>query len=258
MSRALVLQHLDREGPELLAEVCRERGLHVEVRRLDHGDEVPERSAPDDLLVVMGGPMGVGDVDNPRYPFLRREITLLRTALAEGQPVLGVCLGAQLLAHAGGARVFLNQRRDGQGILRPSPEVGFGEVRLLGLPSEPALAGLHSPLPVLHWHSDTFELPPTSVRLAESDACPNQAFRIGERAFGLQFHVEVGAALARRWTSEDGEFVQAALGPDGPATIIAASEGAVAAMRGPGRRLLDNIVGAMLGAGPSPNKDRSR
>jgi GMP synthase (glutamine-hydrolysing) len=244
--RALILQHLDREGPDLIAEVCAARGLDLELRRLDLGDEVPPELAPDNLLIVMGGPMGVSDVADPRYPFLRREVELLRSVLRYGQPVLGVCLGAQLLAYAAGARVFPNRRPDGHGVPRPWPEVGFGEVRLVDQASEAVLAGLPSPLPVLHWHGDTFDIPAGAVRLAESDACPNQAFRIGRRAFGLQFHVEVSAELARRWAREDADFVRAALGPDGPAAIVAASERAVAAMREPGRRLLDGVIEAML------------
>jgi GMP synthase-like glutamine amidotransferase len=246
MNRAIVLQHLVREGPGTIAELCERRGLRVEICRLDLGASVPESLEDGDLLVVMGGSMGVGDVGDPRFPFLGHEIELLRKVLAAGQPALGVCLGSQLLAAAAGGRVYPNRRPDANGILRPAPEVGFGEVRLLGVGREPVLAGLPERLPVLHWHGDTFDLPAGAVRLAESDVCANQAFRIGRRAYGLQFHIETDADLARTWAVQDSEFAAAVLGPDGPASIIAASDAASETMRKTGEILIDNILSEML------------
>jgi GMP synthase (glutamine-hydrolysing) len=190
--------------------------------------------------------MGLADIADPSCLFLAREIELLRRVLAEKQPVLGVCLGAQLLAYAAGSLVYPNQRAGALGVLRPWREVGFGEVRLLGSDHEPALAGLPDTIPVLHWHGDTFDLPAGAVRLAQNDVCANQAFRIGRHAFGLQFHVETNAALVRTWAEEDSEFVRSALGPGGPATIVAMCESAVAEMRGTGERLLGNILDEML------------
>jgi len=162
--------------------------------------------------------------------------------------VLGVCLGAQLLAHAAGARVYPNQRRDHDGILRPLREVGFGEVRLLHADVEPALAGLPARLPVLHWHGDTFDLPAGAVRLAESDACANQAFRLGRSAFGLQFHVETDAALVRRWVSEDRAFAAGALSPTELAALVATADQAAHAMRAKAERLLGNLLDQLLAA----------
>jgi GMP synthase (glutamine-hydrolysing) len=247
MKRAIILQHLDREGPGFIADLCRQRGLAVSLLRLDLGVEVPRALDAGDLLVVMGGPMGVSEFADPRYPFLAQEIALLRASLARQLPILGICLGAQLLAHAAGSRVYPNQSKDRSGALRPSPEVGFGDVRLLGVDQEPALAGLPARLPVLHWHGDTFDLPTGAVRLAESDACPNQAFRLGRRAFGLQFHVEIDAALVCRWAEEDSAFATSALGAGGPAAIAAASEAWEARMREPGRWLISNLLEEMTG-----------
>ncbi len=251
MKRAIVLQHLHREGPGTIADVCKERGLAVEVLQLDLGAPVPTSLDASDVLVVMGGSMGVGDVGDPRFPFLAPEIELLRKVIAANQPVLGVCLGAQLLAAAAGSRVYPNQRPDASGVSRPAREVGFGEVRLLGREREPALAGLRDRLLVLHWHGDTFDLPEGAVRLAESELCRNQAFRIGRRAFGLQFHVEADAALVHTWADEDADFAISALGPGGPVAIIAACEHSAAAMRTSGQILLNNILSEMLNTAPS-------
>jgi GMP synthase - Glutamine amidotransferase domain len=247
MRRAIILQHLDREGPGTIADLCQQRGLRVDIARLDLGVPVPDTLTTGDVLVVMGGSMGIADTADPRHPFLAREVELLRRVLGEKQPVLAVCLGAQLLAHAAGSRVYPNQRPDAFGVLRPWREVGFGRVRLLGSGHEPALAGLPDTIPVLHWHGDTFDLPAGAVRLAENDVCANQAFRIGRRAFGLQFHVETDAPLVRAWAEEDSEFARSALGPGGPANIIAMCEEASREMGMTGERLIGNILGEMLG-----------
>ena len=246
MKRAIILQHLDREEPGVIANLCQQHGLEVELVQLYRGMPVPSALESSDVLVVMGGSMGVADVADPRYPFLAQEIDLLRRVLAQEQPVLGICLGSQLLAHAAGSRVYPNQRPDAHGVLRPWREVGFGEVRLLGSSHEPALAGLPERIPVLHWHGDTFDLPTRAVRLAESDVCANQAFRIGHRAFGLQFHVETDAATVRTWAEEDSDFAQSALGPQGPATILRMCEEASHKVRQTGERLIANILGQML------------
>jgi len=248
MRQAIILQHIDREGPGHIADLCQQRGLNVNIVRLDRGASVPSSLDAGDVLVVMGGPMGVADMADPRYPFLAREVELLRRLLVDGQPVLAVCLGSQLLAHAAGSRVYQNQHQDALGVLRPKREVGFGEVRLLGSGREPALAGLPETISVLHWHGDTFDLPTAAVRLAENDVCANQAFRIGRHAFGLQFHLETDAALVRTWVDEDSDFVRGALGPAGPATIIAMCEEATQAMRLTGERLVRNILDEMIAA----------
>ena len=246
MKCAVILQHLDREGPGFIADLCVERGLAVKIVRLDLGARVPSSLDEGDVLVVMGGSMGVSDAGDARYPFLGREIDLLRGVLAKRQAVLGVCLGAQLVARAAGSRVYPNQRTDASGRVRALREVGFGEVRLLDSDAEPALAGLGARIPVLHWHGDTFDLPVGAVRLAESDACANQAFRTGQRAFGLQFHVETDAEQVRIWAREDSAFAESALGPEGPAAIIAMSESAATEMRKPGERLISNILDEMM------------
>jgi GMP synthase (glutamine-hydrolysing) len=245
MKRAIVIQHVALEGPARIADLCREKGITVDVREVFAGAVVPTTVGPDEMLVVMGGGMGVGDRDDPRYGFLRAEIALLRSALAEGRPVLGICLGAQLLAHAAGARVYPNLGLDKARRQVPVREVGWGPVKLVGNRAEPALSGLGPEEMVLHWHGDTFDLPPGAVHLAATALCPQQAFRIGQRAFGLQFHVEIDASTAGRWAVEDGDFVRAARGPEGVAQVIAETARHATAARAAGDRLLRNILGCM-------------
>jgi GMP synthase-like glutamine amidotransferase len=179
-----VIQHVEFEGPGLIAPVAARHCVGLDVHCLYAGDSVPRLDSLGGL-VVMGGPMSAGDT--PAHPHLAEERALMAEAVEAGLPVLGVCLGAQLLARALGAGVFRGEHA----------EVGLGEVELTREGrADPILGPAGSPLPVLHWHQDTFDLPEGAVRLAGSHHYPNQAFRVGPLAYGLQFHVELDRELA--------------------------------------------------------------
>jgi GMP synthase-like glutamine amidotransferase len=184
----VLVQHVGFEGPGSIANAVRDSGADLVVVRTDRADAVPLAADVGGMagLVVMGGPMSVHD----RLEWLVSERALLSAAVAAGVPVLGVCLGAQQLACALG----------GQVVTGPSPELGVGEVHLTAAAfDDPVFGPAPTPLPCVHWHGDTFTLPEGAVHLARNDAYENQAFRVGERAYGLQFHVEVTASLVAHW-----------------------------------------------------------
>lgn len=182
-----ILQHVAWEGPGLIAVEAKSRGLRLDVRRLDLGAAVPEARDVEGL-VVMGGPMGVYETD--RHPFLAGECRLIEKLVRGGRPVLGVCLGAQLLAHALGAKVY-----PGSG-----PEIGFGFVELTEQGKQDLVIGTTvSSMSVFHWHGDTFDLPQGATLLASSAAYLHQAFRCGKSAYGLQFHIEPDPGTWTAW-----------------------------------------------------------
>ena len=249
LKTALVLQHTPTEGPGRLAELLAEQGVGVACRHVYAGDPVPGDLDDDALLLVMGGPMGVGDAGDPRFAFLGHEIALLRRLVAAERPVLGICLGAQLLAAAAGARVYPNRRRDRFGRERVLREVGWAPVDFLGVEGEPALAGMRPQELMLHWHGDTFDLPAGAVHLASTPACPHQAFRLGTRQFALQFHCELDADTVTTWAVDDDAFVRLANGPMGGPQITADTARYFAQAQPVWDQLLRNILGELLLAG---------
>jgi GMP synthase-like glutamine amidotransferase len=173
-----LIQHVGFEGPGAIAYWAGARGQTLAITRPDRGDVLPLVTARD-ALIVMGGPMGVHDEDE--HPWLMHEKRRLADALAADARVLGICLGAQLLAHVLGARVHPNKEK----------EVGWWPIDWLEAARVPeAFPFLPDSSIVLHWHGDTFELPAGVRHLARSAACENQAFALGERVVGLQFHLE--------------------------------------------------------------------
>jgi GMP synthase (glutamine-hydrolysing) len=186
----LVFQHEPQEGPGSLA------ALLPAGTRIVRAWEEPIPSEPDALL-VLGGGMSAYD----ELPFLRDELRLMRRCIDAGKPVLGICLGSQLLAAALGGTVAR----------APRPEVGFYRVKLLpGATADPLFAGAPESFVALHWHFDAFTLPPGAVPLASSTLTPLQAFRYGERAWGVQFHLEMTDELLRSFVDHGAADLSAA------------------------------------------------
>lgn len=187
--QALIVQPVGIEGPGALGTALEKEGWQLEVRQMDKpGASLPRDLRPYQALVVLGGPMGADDHD--RYPYLAGIKQIILEAIVRGLPVLGICLGAQLVARAMGAKVYRNQIR----------EIGWYTLRLTPAGRRsPLFSGLPEEFPVFQWHADTFDLPPGAVRLATTPTCLNQAFALGSRVFGLQFHLEVTPEMVRTW-----------------------------------------------------------
>jgi GMP synthase (glutamine-hydrolysing) len=185
---AVAIRHVAFEDLGLLAPVLESSGWSVSYREASIDDLACRLLDDADLLVVLGGPMGAYETDN--YPFLVEELRLLERRLSTNKPTLGICLGCQLMAAALGAHVFAGGRK----------EIGWGRVSLTEEGDESALASLKEPdAAVLHWHGDTFELPPGAIRLAYNDIYENQAFSCGSRALALQFHLEADPSRLETW-----------------------------------------------------------
>lgn len=185
---AVALRHVAFEDPGLLAPILEARGWRITLCDAPTDDLDDPRIEQADLLIVLGGPIGVYETDT--YPFLAREIALIERRLAADRPTLGICLGAQLMARALGARVYPG----------PVKEIGWGAVT----PADGDAASCLRPLGesgarVLHWHGDTFDLPAGAVRLASNAHYANQAFACGRHALGLQFHLEADPRRLEQW-----------------------------------------------------------
>jgi len=186
MPSILVIQHAEVETPGIICRLASKRNVHLEYVRTFAGQSVPGRLGDHAGLLIMGGPMGVYEQDD--YPFLGDELLLIAAAVGAAAPVLGICLGSQLLAAALGATVKPGKQK----------EIGWHSVSLSG---EARTDTLFHDLPpqfnCFHWHGDVFSLPPGATPLASSRLSTHQAFRYGKNAYGLLFHLEVTEALIR-------------------------------------------------------------
>jgi GMP synthase (glutamine-hydrolysing) len=186
MKTCLVVRHVQFEDLGTLASVLRQRGF--EQRYADAGADKIDRAQVEaaDLLLVLGGPIGVYEED--AYPFLRHELAVIGCRLANAQPTLGICLGAQMMAKALGATVAPGRAK----------EIGWAPLALTAAGRASPLRHLES-LHVLHWHGDNFALPPGCDNLAFTPHCPSQAFSKGPQLLGLQFHIEVDPQRIESW-----------------------------------------------------------
>ena len=243
MKRALVIQHVAHEGPGRIQTALEAEELAVTVCRLDQ-EPLPTSLAGVDLLVVMGGPMGVADLGDARYPFLPAEVALLKQAIKGNVAVLGVCLGAQLLAHALGARVYPNELGKPPQRVR---EVGWGGLALHHAADETGvLSGLHEAEIMVHWHGDTFDLPDGANWLASTLHCRHQMFVHG-RTVGVQFHPELRQSDIEALLKADADYVRSTLGEHGAERIRGETERFFPRYREVSDRLLRNIVRTLIG-----------
>lgn len=176
-----ILQHVPFEGIGSIEPWLRTRGANITSTRFFEPWKLPDVSGVD-LIIAMGGPMSVND--EAELPWLVHEKQFIRTAIQQGIPVLGICLGAQLIASALGARVYAGQQR----------EIGWFDIE--AVPHAGGAFAFPKTTSVFHWHGETFDLPPGAVHLARSSACEHQGFQVGTNVIGLQFHLETTPASA--------------------------------------------------------------
>ena len=261
-SRAVILQHAPDQGPGRIVPLFRDFGIPTEVRHLYKGDEVPTDLDELRVLVILDGPMVIGDVGSGKYTYLDREVETLKRLIAVDRPVLGIGLGAQLLAHAAGAKVYPNVKPGAkpEDPTTPMPEIGWGGVQF-PFPggTDPIVFGLSEGAPMFHFHFDTFDLPklappanpapppapppPTgNVLLSSTRSCKNQAFRFKSRLIGFQYHIELTREGIEALLSHRKDEVTRVLGADGEAKIRQETEQFYPRYERLGNRILDNYV----------------
>ena len=221
------LQHVDFEGPGTIADWIREQSSTLSFTHLYRNDPLP--SAEDfDALVIMGGPMSIHD--EKEFPWLIKEKELIASAIGQGKKVLGICLGAQLIAAVAGARVYPN----------PDKEIGFLPVHWTPAARKILRRGEGGNWPatslLFHWHGETFDLPEGALHLAATEACPHQAFLLGDSVLALQFHPEGSPAILREMVHHEGHelvpapFIQSAAEILEQAPLLAEGNGLMRAM----------------------------
>ena len=210
----LVIQHVDHEGPDLIGELAMQREMSIQTIRPDLGEQLPDpASTPDTIAVVLGGPMGVNQRNEPRMDWLQHELEWLSSWHQQKKPVLGICLGAQLLAVAAGGSVEPLSVGEPSA---PLKELGIGAIHWqVNHSEEPLLDGLDPTALVLHWHGDRIRLPNHATLLGSSLHCPEQVFKIDRHAIGLQCHLEISGANLERWIQADDAYIVSAIGKNG-------------------------------------------
>lgn len=231
MDPIIIFRHVDCEGPGYLGRVLKGRGLPCRLVRVDAGEPVPRQPRASGL-VFMGGPMSVND----DLPWVRDELALIETAATAGVPLLGHCLGGQLIARSLGAEVTANDVK----------EIGWHEVTIAA-DGNPWLEGIPDRFPAFHWHGETFGLPAGAEHLFASEHCLHQGFAVGDTVLALQCHMEMTVELVREWIERYAQELTTAAGSPGVqsgAAMLAGLESRIDALH----RVADTLYARWLAA----------
>ena len=196
----LICKNIETEGPGTIEDFLNKKNIAYAIVELSKTAHIPD-PADFDTLLMMGGPMSVNEDDI--YPYIKKEEKLVRDFIARDKRVLGVCLGAQIMAKALGARVYKGAEKEIGWYDICITEDGLMDKRIMRLATHPQTEDIGKTFKVFHWHGETFDIPNGAVRLASSDLYPNQAFRYGENAYAFQFHIEVQKAMIFEWLKNE-------------------------------------------------------
>jgi GMP synthase-like glutamine amidotransferase len=195
----LILKNVAHEGPGTIEDFLLENNVDYKIVEM-YSESLPSTENVDNLI-IMGGPMSANDTDT--YPYIKKEIELVKDFISKGKKVFGICLGAQIMAKTLGAHVYVG----------PEPEIGWYDIELqengirdpvvsrLGI--HPRAGNFQKNFKVFHWHGETFDIPTGAVRIATSAIYPNQAFKYGSNAYAFQFHIEVRKEMIHEWLQKE-------------------------------------------------------
>ncbi len=236
-----IIQQIEREGPGFIYPIATEYLLNPTIIRPYLGESLPEISQGDGL-VFLGGPMGIADMWTEKYFWLKDQLELITYSLSCEIPVMGVCLGAQLLACAAGGSAEPMMINNVKG-----SEIGWSQITVTPeIKADSISKYMSNDLHVLHWHGDRINLPKESVLLATSSLCNEQLFRIGQNSYGLQFHIELKENDVYKWIEEDHEFIENGLGYMGRELLVQQNKLYYHKSLAKRMRLLKGIIGIMF------------
>ncbi|MBI5588625.1 MAG: gamma-glutamyl-gamma-aminobutyrate hydrolase family protein [Deltaproteobacteria bacterium] len=231
MKKVLVVQHVPHESLGIIGPAVLRGGFMPEYLKVYENHAMPRTIEGYSALIVLGGPMAVYEED--LYPFIKGELKLIESALKNNTPTLGVCLGAQMMAKAAGSKVYEGGKK----------EIGWYGVSLTDEGVDDRLfMGLSDEFTVFQWHGDTFDVPENAELLASSKLFPNQVIRIGSRAYGVQFHLEVTESMIREWIEVNGDELAGLKGVIDPEEIIRETPENIAGLHACGRTVVERFL----------------
>lgn len=231
MKNILVVQHVPHENPGIIGPAVERGGYRADYIRVYETHAMPRTIEGYSALIVLGGPMGVYEQET--YPFIKGELKLIESALKTNTPALGVCLGAQMMAKAAGAKVYKGK----------SKEIGWYGVSLTEEGVDDRLfMGLSDEFTVFQWHGDTFDIPGNASRIASSELFENQVVRIGSRAYGIQFHLEVTEKMIKEWIEVNRDELKGLKGVIDPKKIIRETAENITGLHAYGRTVIERFL----------------